>query len=101
MKCRILSTPGRVLLALVFVLSALPATPADAATRVDIYGGGQNLVKLAMATPLRGGGNPATGLGAELNKAIAGQAQATGAVIDSDGTINAPPVSAADPGDVW
>jgi len=71
MHYRILSTASRVLFALVFVLSAASAKPANALTRVDIYGGGQNLVKMAMATPLRGGGNPATGLGAELNKAIA------------------------------
>ncbi len=37
----------------------------------------------------------------ELNKAIAGQAQATGAVKSADGTINAPPTSSAPPDDVW
>jgi uncharacterized protein YegL len=37
----------------------------------------------------------------ELHKAIAGQAAATGAAKALDGTINAPAVSTADPGDVW
>jgi len=38
---------------------------------------------------------------AELQKAIAGQAEATGAVQSADGTINAPVATSAPSGDVW
>jgi uncharacterized protein YegL len=37
----------------------------------------------------------------ELNKAIAGQAAATGAAKATDGTINAPVAAGADPNDIW
>jgi len=37
----------------------------------------------------------------ELHKAIAGQAAATGATQAANGTINAPALATADPGDVW
>ena len=47
----------------------LLASVAMAATQIDIYGPGQNLVNLAMATPLSNG-KAATVMGAELDKAI-------------------------------
>lgn len=60
--------------ALAFVM-ALPmiqplATQAHAVTIVDIYGPGQHIVKLAMASPLTGPTRAATSMGAELDKAI-------------------------------
>lgn len=60
-------------LSVLLAFLALPATPArqvQAVTVVDIYGYGQNKVNLAMATPLLGPNRAATGLGAELQKAI-------------------------------
>ncbi len=42
----------------------------QAAMQVDIYGPGQNIVNMAMATPLTGPNTPATGLGAQLDQAI-------------------------------
>ena len=41
-----------------------------AAMQIDIYGPGQNIVNMAMATPLTGPSTPATGLGAQLDQAI-------------------------------
>ena len=41
-----------------------------AAMQVDIYGPGQNIVNMAMATPLTQPNQPATGLGAQLDQAI-------------------------------
>ncbi len=54
---------------LLSALACLLAVPALAATQIDIYGPGQNMVKLAMASPLSGG-HAAAGIGAELDKAI-------------------------------
>ena len=46
------------------------AVSARAVTLVDIYGPGQNMVNLALATPLTGPGQAATGLGKELGAAV-------------------------------
>ena len=43
---------------------------AEAAMRVNIYGPAENVVKLALAAPLGPNAQPATGLGAELARAI-------------------------------
>ncbi|MDR2726894.1 MAG: translocation protein TolB [Deltaproteobacteria bacterium] len=70
MKYRIACASRRALFAAVFVLAGLSAGPAGAVTTIDIYGAGQNVVNLAMATPINAGGSPVSGLGAELHKAI-------------------------------
>jgi len=44
--------------------------PAEAAMQIDIYGPGQNIVNLALATPLTAADTPAKSLGAKLAKAI-------------------------------
>ena len=49
---------------------ALGVGRAQAALQIDIYGPGQNIVNLAMATPLVSGGKPAGKLGMDLDKAI-------------------------------
>lgn len=54
----------------VVVMTLLVATAANAAVRIDIYGPGQNIVNLALATPLQSGNAEARGLGQELNKAV-------------------------------
>lgn len=46
------------------------AVPARAAMNIDIYGPGQSIVNMAMASPLNPGPKEATGLGAKLHKAI-------------------------------
>ncbi len=49
---------------------AFAAVPARAVTIVDIYGPGQNMVNMALATPLTGPDKAATGLGKELGAAV-------------------------------
>ena len=56
-------------LALVMAVGLL-AQPGQAAVQIDIYGPGQNVVNLALATPLKGPSEEATGLGTELNKLV-------------------------------
>lgn len=58
------------LVAVLGVLGSLAASPASAATMIDIHSPGQNIVNLAMAAPLTGPSQAAAGLGAELHKAI-------------------------------
>ncbi len=48
---------------------------SQAAVQVDIYGPGQNIVKLAMASPLKASNTLADSLGTELEKAIAANLQ--------------------------
>lgn len=55
---------------LVCMAVLLAAPQARAVTVVDIYGPGQNQVNLALAAPLLGPNRAATGLGAELQKAM-------------------------------
>lgn len=43
---------------------------AQAAVQIDIYGPGQNIVNLALATPIKGPGSEAGGMGQELNKLV-------------------------------
>ncbi len=59
---------GGALLACALCLGGAPRS--FAVTLVDIYGPGQNIVNLAMATPLIAPSQPAAGLGAELHQAI-------------------------------
>ena len=61
----------RILLSLAaLLLTVLFAYEADAALRVDIYGPGQNIVNLALASPLRGPQTEATGMGRELQQLV-------------------------------
>lgn len=55
---------------LALALCLLCARGVWAVTMVDIYEPGQNIVNMAMATPLTGPSKAATGLGADLHKAI-------------------------------
>lgn len=62
---------GRVLtLALCVAALCAMAGRAEAAMRVNIYGPAENVVKLALAAPLGPNAQPATGLGADLARAI-------------------------------
>lgn len=63
-------TAARLALAAGVLWALLAASPAAAVTMVDIRAPGQNIVNLAMAAPLTGPSQAATGLGTELGKAI-------------------------------
>lgn len=52
------------------VLAGLWGGPAQAAVRIDIVNPGQPILNLALATPLKGPSQEATGLGTELNQMI-------------------------------
>ncbi len=54
------------------LLSLVLPLQAKAAMQIDIYGPGQNIVNLAMATPLTAPSSPATDLGPALHAAIEG-----------------------------
>jgi TolB protein len=55
---------------LAFVFALVFAVQAQAATLIDIYGPGQNQIKLALSSPLTGPEQEAKGLGADLHKEI-------------------------------
>ena len=57
-------------LGLVATLMLGAASRVEAVTLVDIYGPGQNLANMALATPLLGPSQAATNLGAQLHSAI-------------------------------
>lgn len=59
-----------VLFIMAFAFATLAGSRAHAALRVDIMNPGQNIVNLAMATPLTGPERPAGGMGAALDKLI-------------------------------
>lgn len=60
----------RYLLSLLAVVSLLSAAAASAAVRVDIMNPGQNIVNLALATPLLGPDRAASGMGMQLDNLI-------------------------------
>ncbi len=67
---KIISLFHSVRVAALLVLALAFAVQCQAATMVDIYGPGQNQIKLSMASPLTAPGQRATALGSELNDAI-------------------------------
>lgn len=60
----------RYLLSLLAVVSLLSAAAASAAVRVDIMNPGQNIVNLALATPLLGPDRAASGMGMQLDNLV-------------------------------
>lgn len=60
----------RILLVVVASIFFIQANAVQAATVIDIFGPGQNIVKLSMATPLKGPSDPATKLGKSVQAAV-------------------------------
>lgn len=60
----------KMILVLILGFALCTAGQAWAAPRVDIYGPGQNIVNLALATPLVAASTPATGQGAKLHSLV-------------------------------
>ena len=71
MRCR-LNWLNWLSAAVLMLCCAFAAVPVRAVTLVDIYGPGQNMVNMALASPLTGPGKAATGLGRELGAAMEG-----------------------------
>ena len=58
------------ILACAALLLAALTVPALAAVQIDIYRPGQNIVNLALAAPIKGPGEEATGMGTDLNNLV-------------------------------